>query len=320
MLQVDNTMMGKTRTLISVVLFVAFSFSCEKEPNNPHTRARGAMIHNMPVWLQEGSGYASDWEDWQGESGLLLHEYVPESIMPDSFDGKFRLYLHYGVQDISIGFNDVDGTAYCLFFNWYDRFPRGTTNSFVSVPQANPDMAFSFDCYAKTNLSEEAGSFNESHVSILKDNRPGSKYACRYVQTIAGKEIINTELFPVNHFTFDKPEWLPSGVIDPNSGELIIYFSDNFISQQYCGVEMGISWDNHSTHNIFSAEGMTVRSCDDSQQIISFNLLDGQLGGFADYFTFKRTGDVGELLYYRIIGESPVLVKECKNLICKDTY
>lgn len=314
--------MDKIRILLFIALSCILAFSCEKEPNNPDTRARGANIQNMPVWLQNGfDGFASDWKDWQGESGILLHEFVPESIMPDSFDGKFRLYLHYGgVQDISIGFNDIDGTACCLFYNWYNKFPRGTTNSFVSVRQKNPHMAFSFDCHAKTNLSEEANSFNESHVSFLKDNRPGSKYACRYVQTIAGKEIINTELFPVNHFTFDKPEWLPSGVIDPNSGELIIYFADYFISQQYLGVKMGISWDNHSKHNIFSAEGMTVRSCDDSRQIISFNLLDGQLGGFADYFTFKRIGDTGELSYYKIVDDSPVLIKEFKNLIFKDTY
>ncbi len=320
MLQVDNTMMGKTRTLISVVLFVAFSFSCEKEPNNPDARARGAIIHNMPEWLQDGNGYASDWKDWQGESGILLHEFVPESIMPESFDGKYRLYLSFGVQDISIGFNDEDGTVYCLLYNWYGSFPRGTTNSFVSVPQANPDVEFSFKCHAKTNLSEEAGSFNESHVSILKDNRPGSKYACRYVQTIAGKEAINAELMPVNPFTFEKRYWMPSDIVDPVSGDILLSFSFNSIVQHYRGMEMQLEGNNNQMYQILSAEGLVIRSCDDSQQIISFNLLDGQLGGFADYFTFKRTGDAGELLYYRIIGESPVLVKECKNLICKDTY
>ena len=310
--------MAKIRILLFIALSGILSFSCEKEPKNPDTRARGAIIHNMPEWLQEGNGYASDWKDWQGESGTLLHAFVPESIMPDSFEGKYRLYLHYGVQDISIGFNDMDGTAYCLFFNWYDSFPRRTSNSFVSVPQVNPDKEFSFDCHAKTHLSEEGNSSNESHVSILKDNLSG-KYACRYVQTIAGKEIINAELFPVNTLTFDRPEWLPASLIDPNSGAVLIRFSTNSILSHYTGMEMNISSENYSKHHILSAEGMDVRSRDDSRQIISFNLRDGQLGGFADYFTFKRTGHTGDLSYYRTVGESAVLVKEYCNLICKES-
>lgn len=310
--------MGKTNILLSVVISGIFLISCEKEPNNPDTTARGAIIHNLPAWLASGNGYASDWQDWQGESGILLHEFVPESVLSGNFDGKYRLYLSYGTQDISIGFNDAEGTTYCLFYNWYDRFPKGTTNSHISVSQAHPDTEFSFDCHAKINLSEEANASNQSHVTIYKKNQ-GDKYACRYVQTMAGKEIINTELFPVNFFTFDRRKWLPNDVIDPSSGDFIIQFSYNFIPQHYCGMEMTLNGKNYQKHQILSAEGLTVKEYDDSKQVISFHLADAQTGGFADYFTFTRNGDIGELSYYKNVEDSPVLIKAYKNLICKDT-
>jgi len=312
--------MVKVKYLALFLLSVSLSLSCEKEPNNSDTRARGSIIHNMPEWLAYGYGYTSDWKDWQGESGILLHKFVPETIMSDDFNGKYRLYLHYGTQDISIGFNDIEGTTYCLFYNWYDSFPSGTTNAFVSIPQDDPDTEFSFECHAKTNLSEESVSSNKSHVFIFKENLSGSKYACRYVQTIAGKEIINAELFRVNFFSFDRREWLPKSVIEPNSGDIIINFSDNIIPQHYCGEEMFLNGGNYLKHQILSAEGMTIKNSDDSKQVISFNLLDAKVGGFAEYFTFKRTGDIGELSYYKTVDNSPVLIKEYKNLICKDTY
>ena len=181
-------------------------------------------------------------------------------------------------------------------------------------------MEFSFKCHAKTNLSEEANAFNESYVSFIRNNRPGSKYACRYVQTIAGKEAINAELMPVNPFTFEKRYWMPSDIVDPVSGDILLSFSFNSIVQHYRGMEMQLEGNNNQMYQILSAEGLVIRSCDDSQQTVSFNLLDGSLGGFADYFSFKRIGDTGELSYYKIVDDSLVLIKECKNLICKDTY
>ena len=312
--------MRKILILTTIILLGILAVSCEKEPRNQDTRARGATIHNLPAWLQEGWGYASEWQDWQGESGILLHDFVPDSMIPDSFEGKFRLYIRYEIQDISIGFNDIDGTTYCLFYNWYDSFPRGTTNSHVSIPQSDPDTEFSFDCYAKNRLDEDANPSNQSHVSFIKDNRPGSKFTCRYVQTIAGKEIINTEIFPVNLFTFSKRNWLPLDVINQDNGDVVLNFTNDSILQHYSGMPMVLNGENYQRHMILSAEGMTVKSCDDSQQMISFNLLDGSLGGFADYFTFKRTGNTGVLSYYKIVNEVPVLIKSYENLICKDTY
>lgn len=285
-----------------VVLLTACPFSSDNE-----FYLYGKEIHNYPAWLVPDSYSSvscegcSEWMDWQSDEGKLLHSYVPASLISDEYSGKFRLLVDG--QSVHLSFNDANQTRLRIFFFWVAEVT--SCDNSIEIPQEDIENKFEYDGYLKTSLKEERTEENKSHIVMTRipdESFEGNRF--NYTLTVAGKELINLNLKNGStesvFIDYSEHSWIPTiwGYLKWNST----------LDSEKKYVSLGF-WSCY--------EGISLRGeIDDEKQEISFNLLDAEQSGFADYFTLKVAEDKesAAITYYRLENGIPAVVRSDENL------
>ena len=151
-----------------IIIVCSFLVSCPGMSKN-NRWIRGSEIHFYPRWLRHTNfevfanspAYGvSDWIDWQSEQAKQFHTLVPDTVISDAFQWKFRLVL-IG-QDTTIVFNDEQRTSYIMFFNWVHKVNSPTLT--MTIPQKNEEQKYEYDCHIKTNLRESETNDNKGRI------------------------------------------------------------------------------------------------------------------------------------------------------------
>lgn len=278
---------------------------------------RGKIISNYPDWLNprgevDCAEGVSEWLDWQSEQGMLLHDYVDNSVIDDSYSGKFRICLDG--QDIALRFNDKECTGVVIIFNWVGAVPE----SFYSVSQTDIDNKFEYDCHSKTSLYDGESEKNKARVSITRLKSDSDENEFNYKLAVAGKIIIDIELknnlksgeVPVD---ISEHSWIPDDV------SCLYRDTATSILKLRSFLRFEMENDLRTFRNNWPAcyEGISLRGeIDDEKQEISFNLLDAEQSDFADYFTLKVAEDKesAAITYYKLENGIPSVVRSDENL------
>lgn len=296
------------RTSIYSLILLLFSFAFISCPCNiPEWMVEnGKQIINFPEWTTSCNAFSS-WMDWQSEDGKRLHDLVDDSIIADDFSGKFRIGLNG--QDITIGFNNSKGDWVNLY-NWYGDVTNWD-DSVVSIEQQNPDNKYIYDCYCKTQKTENETSENKSRVEITKiDN---TKF--HYKQDIVDKTVIDCDFYNRYEFCDDiytEPtnvpvkfyEYFPFEFFDQNGSFFYFYPVDGSSSYKKIATT-----PNDFFRYIYCPEGISFKEINEAKDRISFNLLDAEESDYIDYFEIHVISkkDV-KIYFYKMNDNQTVLV------------
>lgn len=304
-----------------------FFISCPSNKDDNEFYLRGKIISNYPNWLDPHGIMTTQnislWTDWQSEQGKALHDYVPNDVIADDYNGKFRLLV--SGQNIILLFNDPVGTAITILFNWIAE--TKTTSNIINISQKDIDHKFEYDCYAKTNLHEGEKSSNKAHVSMTRlSNKNEIPNKLNYKLEIAGNTVISIEL--INGIITEKAtvpkahSWFPSNVEfiywnDTNIQLCLWYTGEN--KNILLWYPFGMNLNSNVLKSVLSCyEGISLKEINDAEKEISFNLLDATQSGFADFFTLKifdnKTASITYYKYNEV--NSPVKVRTDNNLEC----
>ena len=265
----------------------------------------GKRIINYPSWIREESfdrtrdidkiilGY-SPWMEWQTE-GKELQRFVKKvgTLDSEKFTGKFRLMLV--CQTLYICFNDKDATR-ARFFCYIGDFKAYTVDDYwkeklIEIPAIDTKL-FEYDCYLReyndSDFTDRVSGTNKAHVKFEKLE---DENIYKYVLNVADREVINTKIFSMrlepSKARLSKPiSWMPYKFkeINPAFRNLNDYYGKGrieFFADKKDPLMIGIGFYYGI---MFSFEGITLRSIDESRRAISFYLEDRKEGDFADYF------------------------------------
>ena len=318
--------------LLPIIIILLCFISCPIERNNDYS----VRIENYPDWMTwyKGGGNsciaASEWMDWQGEQGLLLHDYIPKEAISGDYLGKFRIY--YSDQYVGIQFNDPDSTLVRAMYLWIKHPGDNGNNGRISFYQSNPELYYEFDCYCKKRTLDKATESNKAHVKFTRLKDGDKDIGFNYFLKVAGKTVIDVDLkTPITKGELKLNEnhsWLKFTPVGNND----TYY--NFFPIDYNNVCVDSFWvlkGLDGTGNIlietdsriekyfyYCFEGISLRYVDDTTQTLQLNLLDAEESDFADYLEFVRNGDKGKLTYYKLILGVPTVVKEYDDIDCID--
>lgn len=300
-------------TVCILVFFTACPFNSDNE-----FYLRGKEISNYPEWLNPyheicgGIGF-SDWLDWQGEQGKLLHDYVPKNIISKDFKGKFR--LHISTQDTFLVFNDSKSTSIVILYNWVAEV-KSCANG-IDIPQDDIENKFEYDCYAKKSLYDEETDENKAHILLTRLESSTTENKFNYKLKIAGNLVINCDMRNIsipNEVSIDieKHSWIPYevGWLKLNKTKDAI----KFVQSYYASMGKNLTvWEN----SVDCQEGIvSIRDkIDDANKTISFNLVDTEQ---CDYITLKVADDLktASITYYKVENEKPKLIRCDESLLC----
>ena len=261
---------------------------------------------SLPLWCKCA---VTPWLSWKGDSGILLHDYVSDSVISDSFEGNFRIIINES--DWGIYFNDADGTCSDLL---YLCDAEGVTET---------DNEFEADCTIKKNLYEQSSEDNKAHLVISKIDDTSYHLELK----LKDKELIVSDASIINEVVVQRPSWLKK----------IIGKSDRtgrFLSDRNNQAESIVKRPNLPIFDldspetfknfIYSYEGVTVKGQNDVNHVFSLYMNDRALGGCCDYLEIKLRDDkidrydTVDITFYKTVGNEDVVVKKYENLICYD--
>lgn len=275
---------------------------------------RGEQLsESYPSWMVKG--YTS-WFSWQSEQGIMLHDYVSDSVISDDYNGCFRLLING--QDLGICFNDVNNTVIELMYLFSDSVKTVTDNKFEA------------DCYVKKNLKERNTETNSAKLII---NKTEDGHITRFIVKKGETEIIDVDVHDYgDKLSIERPSWLKKNITTSDWMKdfwSMSHFYDNY--NPACSIlefsdDPWFGLDNPKPFLFFhfSYEGVSIKGQDDVNHIFSLNLSDGESGGFADYVEIRLRDDKVEkydavdLTFYKITDGAPSVVKKYEKLICFD--
>lgn len=284
----------------------------------------GVLITNYPEWcfgkLDEDNpndyysnyycyGY-SDWKDWNSSDGRLVSSLVDETLVPDNFDGKYRLLVIN--QFLYICFNDREMTSIQLnnYYGDYDAANPKKNDLKVSVKQSSADV-FEYDA---TLHSEAAQQFygKKTYVRLEKKSEAQFTYKLEVDGNLYASETMTNYKADYGSASFPKMveeyEWLPkkgmnfhssvsNGASFKVSEHLLSIDRTDYLPMYYC------------------FEGISLRDIDEKNKTVSYNFLDAGKNGYCDYFEIKidsfddRAEEYkkyrGALTFYKIENEEP---------------
>lgn len=301
----------KTFFLVFFITIVTFIFvSCPARVPDWMIE-NGQEIKNFPEWTTFCSAF-SNWMDWQSEDGKKLHAMVDDSIISDDFSGKFRIALRG--QNITIGFNNSKGD-FVKLYNWYGEI-HNWNDSTVFVDQTDSDNKYLYECYCKTQKSDDAAENNKSTVEMTrKENN-----SFHYKQTVAGITIIDCDFYNISFYckdpdkdTHTEPTDIPVSLnkyfpiyFFINEGESFLDFIPVDSSESYKKIA---AYPHDLFMYIYCPEGYTFREINEEKNRISFNLLDSAESDYVDYFEIEVLSkkDV-KIHFYKISEGKPILL------------
>ena len=297
-------------SILFISLFLCLFISCPAEIPD-WMNENGQEIKNFPEWTTSCSAF-SNWMDWQSDNGKKLHAMVGDSIISDDFSGKFRIALRG--QNITIGFNNSKGD-FIKLYNWYGEI-HNWNDSVVFVEQTDPNNKYVYDCYCKTQKSDDATENNKSKVEMTrKDNN-----SFHYKQTVAGITIIDCDFYNIAFYckdpdkdTYTEPTDIPV-VLNKyfpinffiNEGESFLCFWPVDGSESYKRIA---AYPHDLFMYIYCPEGYSFREINEEKNRISFNLLDSAESDYIDYFEIQVNSkkDV-KIHFYKTVEGNTILL------------
>lgn len=294
---------------------------------DPSEEEHGLLIVNYPEWC-EGEintedrfsmfhfsyhcyGY-SDWKNWNSSEGELIFSLVDKDLVPEVFDGKYRLVVIN--QYLYVCFNDKKMTNIRLH-NYYGDYERENNNQ-ISINQSSKNV-FEYDAALRGEITLQMYG-KRSHVRLEKKTETQFTYKLDVDgKTYVTETMINykaeygSAIFPMK---VEEYEWLPKNGMDFDVGNKILgpIFDVN-------GNSLSIGRGPGNSGNIYLMlmycfEGISLRNIDGENKTVSYNFLDAGKNGHCDYFEIKidtvtdedRYSYKGTLAFYKIVEEKPV--------------
>ena len=260
------------------------------------------IIAEYPVWCSwtdknkdlgdavTGFGY-SEWKDWQGNDGKLLHSLVDDSIVSDNENCKYRL-LMVG-QHLCICFNDSASkfASVFAFIGNYEHYE----NRIVKIDTSSDKVEY--DCWIRPYhdevWEEKCTDSNKGKVVLTKIDDNSFNYKMTMNEkTIVDTTMVNGQAGCGKAQLTKKYSWFPTFAFSEVIG-------DDYSKNGYYGhCKIGFDFDSNTNlvevfewgmNSMYCFEGVSLRSVDEENKKISFNLLDAAESGFADYMEIHIT-------------------------------
>lgn len=293
---------------------------------DPSEEEHGLLIVNYPEWC-EGEintedrfsmflfsyhcyGY-SDWKEWNSSEGELIFSLVDKNLVPNGFDGKYRLVVIN--QYLYVCFNDKEMTNIRLH-NYYGDYEKENNNQ-ISIKQSSKNL-FEYNAILKGDISIQ---MYDKHPHIRLEKISETQFA--YKLEVDGKTYVSetmtnykaeygSAIFPME---VEQYEWLPKKGMDFAVGNKTLgtfFYTD--------GNSLSMSRGPENSGNIYIMlmycfEGISLRSIDEENKTVSYNFLDAGKNGHCDYFEIKidtvtdegRYSYKGTLTFYKIVEGKP---------------
>lgn len=296
------------KILFTIIIVLIAIVSCDM--NARYSEYRGKVISEYPDWCANytASGVKADcesdgasfgysaWYDWQSDEGKKLHKLVDDSIVHEDFSGKYRI-VSLG-QRLTICFNDAN-SSHADFFQYIGDYTNFYKDRIVNIDVESDKVEYG--CWLRKGngfdvaFCDKCLDSNKSKVSMAKiDDK-----SYRFVLSVADEEVINVILNNKSNeckkaVLAKSYSWFPSFAFKEVIGT--DYWSDGYYGKRYIRFDFDSKsktvevwgWGDGS---LYCFEGVSLRAVDEENKKISFNLLDADKSGFADYLEIHITND-----------------------------